>query len=1087
VRFEGQVNYIMWQSIETRIEENERAQNVPLRASILSVLRNSNMRPGQNATKKMVVLEFGAYERMAWQIDGSAQNFYFHQKWQSRLESAGFTTELFSFEQGKKDGGRHSALSREWSFGVADCIQVKLDTAESMQKLVELLQSEGDALYLDPTAVTRWIEQLHVFFPVLDRFDTPDPSFDSRERDYKLEVAAELRSSLDKATTEEQFAEAIHAVLVKSNLLSWRAYWPMSPKGDGDRTRLWPALRTLAEAAMGDPGEHADALEAFSNEWLEAVPNGKSDPARQIAEFLFLHLAPSDGIYIRHSVRQDFWFEAVGSKFPQHASMADVYHDELRFMQAVMLAFEGHGMAPRDMIDVQSALWVIHNYTDDAEGDAALPIFSRETIEAAMDAYDVYRNSGEHGDVFDGFGEPRDYWVRSTKERPDQVYPTKPIVAFIREKTELNGGWGQKGDAAAQLHNSGFIIIDNDDNPVEPPENYDHLIRDGHRIRLCALNYHIELARDRGAEEVSIRAGDLARDMGLANAVPSICSALNSKKLQQLADVPVPSHTEPNPSSSTVFTYELTTTEGHKPMTSGPLVNSSSATNLILYGPPGTGKTYCTVDRAVSLIDPKFEGDRGETKIAYDAYVASGQIRLITFHQSFSYEDFVEGIKPAANGEGFLTYPIESGIFREICEEANNRTISVPQVGDVEASTVWKMSLGNTQTKNEEIYNECIDESYILLGYGDDLNFTGCDDKHKVSDIFTSNGQEVTNHSFKVSAVHRFKNDIDIGDLVVISEGTKKFRAIGKVMSEYRYLENEDRASYLQCRDVKWIFVSDISLPYERIMDVTFSQMAIYQLSEKALSRARLGKFLANQSQVGDNTNKNFVLIIDEINRGNISRIFGELITLIEDDKRAGCDNEQAVILPYSKQRFSVPANLFLLGTMNTADRSLTGIDIALRRRFQFEEMMPRPELLEPIAGVDLQQMLSVMNDRIEVLMGRDYMIGHSYFIRLGDSSKLDDIAVIFLNKILPLLQEYFFEDWERISWVLNDHRKDNNDMRFVRTVSSKSKSLQHLFGNIDGLNESDGTRWAINTELLLSPKLEAFTQIYSLASEGSD
>jgi hypothetical protein len=108
-----------------------------------------------------------------------------------------------------------------------------------------------------------------------------------------------------------------------------------------------------------------------------------------------------------------------------------------------------------------------------------------------------YRKSGEHGGVFDRFGEPRDYWVRSTRARPDRVYPTKPIIGFIRGKTELNGGWGQRGDAAAQLHNSGFIIVDRDDVPVTLPEKYDHLIRDADRIRLCALNYYIEPARER--------------------------------------------------------------------------------------------------------------------------------------------------------------------------------------------------------------------------------------------------------------------------------------------------------------------------------------------------------------------------------------------------------------------------------------------------------------------------------------------------------------------------------------------------------------------------------------------------------------
>ncbi len=217
----------------------------------------------------MVSFEFGSGDRVAWQIEGTAQNFYLHYKWQERLEAAGFPCKLFPYQQNMKDGGRHSALSREWTFSTEHCEQTKLDTADTailLRRLIDLLQSEGD----------------------------------------------------------------------------------------------------------------------------------------------------------------------------------------------------DHG--------------------------AAIADFNRITIESAMDALDRYRETGEGDEIFDYFGEPRDYWVRSSRERGNRVYPTKPIVGFIKKKTELNGGWGQKGDAAAALHNAGFIIVDQDDKPVSPPERYDHLIRDADRIRLCALN-----------------------------------------------------------------------------------------------------------------------------------------------------------------------------------------------------------------------------------------------------------------------------------------------------------------------------------------------------------------------------------------------------------------------------------------------------------------------------------------------------------------------------------------------------------------------------------------------------------------------
>ena len=188
------------------------------------------------------------------------------------------------------------------------------------------------------------------------------------------------------------------------------------------------------------------------------------------------------------------------------------------------------------------------------------------------------------------------------------------------------------------------------------------------------------------------------------------------------------------------------------------------------------------------------------------------------------------------------------------------------------------------------------------------------------------------------------------------------------------------------------------------------------------------------------------VLIIDEINRGNVSRIFGELITLIERSKRSGADEALSVVLPYSKQRFSVPSNVYLIGTMNTADRSLAGLDIALRRRFTFKEMLPDHQLLKGVLveGIDIGELLAVMNQRIEVLLDRDHCLGHAYFMSLKSGDPLARLESIFRNQILPLLQEYFFEDWQRIQWVLNDHRKPAAD----RFVEQSKPDLNDLFGS---------------------------------------
>jgi 5-methylcytosine-specific restriction protein B len=163
-------------------------------------------------------------------------------------------------------------------------------------------------------------------------------------------------------------------------------------------------------------------------------------------------------------------------------------------------------------------------------------------------------------------------------------------------------------------------------------------------------------------------------------------------------------------------------------------------------------------------------------------------------------------------------------------------------------------------------------------------------------------------------------------------------------------------------------------------------------------------------------------VFIDEINRGNVARVFGELITLLEPDKRLGAENEVIVTLPYSGKLFGVPSNLHVIGTMNTADRSVEALDAALRRRFEFDELPPLAEPLEKfvIAGdVDPARLLRAINRRLEKLRDRDHMIGHAYFLELEDDPSLEGLKQIFKRKIIPLLQEYFFGDWGKIGLVL--------------------------------------------------------------------
>lgn len=297
--------------------------------------------------------------------------------------------------------------------------------------------------------------------------------------------------------------------------------------------------------------------------------------------------------------------------------------------------------------------------------------------------------------------------------------------------------------------------------------------------------------------------------------------------------------------------------------------------NTILYGPPGTGKTYNTINKSLEIINR----NSNRNKKVFDAYIANGQIVFTTFHQSMSYEDFIEGIKPITTN-GKLIYKVEDGIFKHLC---------------------------------------------------------------KVAEL---------------------------------------------------------------------------------------------------------------------NIDKNFVLIIDEINRGNVSQIFGELITLIEEDKRLGKAEELQVMLPYSKLKFGVPANLYIIGTMNTADRSVEALDSALRRRFSFEEMPPLPLsslILNNKFGGLLSKLLDTINKRIEILLDKDHQIGHSYFMSV---SNLQDLKAVFQNKIIPLLQEYFFGDYGKIGLILGKG--------FVEIVNPPTKNIFPNF-NYDASGFAERPIYKIKNILLMS------------------
>lgn len=440
--------------------------------------------------------------------------------------------------------------------------------------------------------------------------------------------------------------------------------------------------------------------------------------------------------------------------------------------------------------------------------------------------------------------------------------------------------------------------------------------------------------------------------------------------------------------------------------------NKKYPLNQILYGPPGTGKTYATKELAVKIANPEFELNSTVSELEqrlkiseeYKRLFNAGRIVFTTFHQSMSYEDFVEGIKPETLNND-VVYSVQPGIFKLMCEKAGIKS--------------------------------------------------------------NSNFEEV---------LDRFKNDVINNQPYTIDTGRSKFDVFYYGNLTFRINPHEsvhDNPNYPASIEnlIKYYQTDSV----EGIYNPSYIRGIINHLYDKY--------GLVKYNNVTASPDKNYVLIIDEINRGNVSSIFGELITLLEADKRIGAPEEIKLKLPYSKTDFGVPSNLYIIGTMNTADRSVEALDTALRRRFSFVEVMPQPSLLSPSAlicdlfwkykelgwneepykteeeklftflgvsddlrnqkediwakmkdsgdrtdkeffkhfdysGFNLQLILETVNNRVEALLDRDHTIGHSYFIKVNDKASL---VHAFKNCIIPLFQEYFYGDYEKINLVLGD------------------------------------------------------------------
>lgn len=511
--------------------------------------------------------------------------------------------------------------------------------------------------------------------------------------------------------------------------------------------------------------------------------------------------------------------------------------------------------------------------------------------------------------------------------------------------------------------------------------------------------------------------------------------------------------------------------------------------NQILFGPPGTGKTYSTVTKALEILDPQLlvqvsadttlgqDEKRKRLKLRFDELVNDEKrIRFTTFHQSFSYEDFVEGIRAVVDDgdEGSTPrFVIEKGVFAQLCEAALQNREQDEALGVRDGAAVWKVSIGEL-SGNSDTRDYCFAHDEMRVGWP------------QAGDLSTE--EYLSNSSFShhnKNALWAFSEGAQVGDIVLCFAGNSRISAVGVVSGDYRYepdVPAEVRKDFVQVRPVHWLLKNiDFSVK-ELNGNKALVQQTMYELHRITWPRLQEALVAKGYALSGAAIKPNapalpYVLVIDEINRGNVSRIFGELITLLESSKRAGAAEALSVTLPYSKQSFSVPGNVYIIGTMNTTDRSLAGLDVALRRRFDFEELMPEPKTLRDVVvreagvSVDVERLLTVMNERIEALLDREHQLGHAYFMPLREIPTREMLAQIFKNRVLPLLQEYFFDDWERIAWVLNDHRKPQAHA----FVQKHGKSLDELFGAANGVQAMD-KRWRINPVAFES--LKSFAQV---------
>ncbi len=883
------------------------------------------------------------------------------------------------------------------------------------------------------TVLREYLTRLKSSFPTFRRFGDGDEALSASERAYKLELVDLFRKQIDpdlRNFPPEQATKIGTEVIAlftrklsdgsPQNLVGYRYWTPLTKLDEEGRAifaRLTQSLLYGTDMLPQRIDGFVTRLRALLSD--SSVGSAWAPMSRSVTSFLLMLMNPAEHVIIK---TREFnrALKAFGSDGLDMPLTGEEYIRIQSFLKSLFVAMTEEGLSPRDLIDVQTLIWV---------GDPKGYMDNKELL-SHFNWRDDFKNAYENT-----LPEDRDIFFRMVQMIHDlglDWYFTGESAQLRCARKELDGGDGEYPVVIFNLNAAGLT--------GRLYSRFAHALEKKERTVLLA-----EL--DTLCTEAEIQA--YIADKGI------------SKRISGESYWP----DDYDSFAEAVCAEKIKTEDREMPL------------NTILFGPPGTGKTFATIDETLRILDPDFfrnnngeravlnEKERAVLKMRFDELVTEERVRFVTFHQSFSYEDFVEGLRAITNDDKQIEYLVEPGVFKRLCDDA--RTSGVQQELGIRSNPrIWKISINGTGASPTKTY--CLNHGEARIGWGEtgDLG-----EGFKPNEYYQSLG------TGDQGTLRYFAEEMGAGDILLCIHSSEMIAAVGVVTGDYRYENTPPQqvvGDYNHVRPVNWLY-RDLQLSVLPLNDgKQFTLKTVY-----SMDRFSWGDLLEYIEQSGGKSTipamltdkpRPYVLIVDEINRGNISRIFGELITLIEPSKRAGANEALNVTLPYSKKPFSVPSNVYLIGTMNTADRSLAGLDIALRRRFTFREMPPRPEFLDAVTieGINIGQILRVMNERIQILLGGDHCLGHAYFMGLKNNSPFADLKFIFRQQILPLLQEYFFEDWERIAWVLNDQNKQNG--RFIEKIDS---DMNALFGpQVPVSLQTPERRWRINEK--------AFDQIES-------